>query len=141
VTTKSTKRCQLALRPSLHPLLGFCIFGSSSLVATFRDKQIHRRWVVPFFAHHTGALTEGFDRNVAGAGNLLNRQPGRYVCQPRILHRLEVERPVEAVTKSVPRCAHRTSRPPGLRFSMIFPGCKVNARVWGTARTSLLPVA
>jgi len=85
VTSKNTKRRQLALRPSLHPLLGFCIFACSSFVATFRDKQIHRGSVVPIFAHRTGALTEDFDKNVAGAGNLLNRQPGRHVCQPRIL--------------------------------------------------------
>lgn len=112
VTTKNTMPCQLAIRSSLHPLLGFCIFGCSSLLATFRDKQILRGSVVPFFAHLTGALTEGFDRNVAGGRNLLNRKTGRHLCQPRILSRLEVGRPIEAVTRSVPRCAYSTSRPP-----------------------------
>jgi hypothetical protein len=43
------------------------------------SRQIHEDLVVPFFEEHTRALTEGYDSNLAGVGNPLFWQLGRYL--------------------------------------------------------------
>jgi hypothetical protein len=43
------------------------------------SRQIHEDFGVPFFEEHTRALTESYDSKVAGVGNPLVRQLGRYL--------------------------------------------------------------
>jgi hypothetical protein len=43
------------------------------------SKQIHEDFGVPFFEEHTRALTESYDSKLAGVGNPLFRQLGRYL--------------------------------------------------------------
>ena len=45
------------------------------------NRQIHEDLGVSFFADHIRSLTEGFDSNLAGAGNPLVRQLGRYLTE------------------------------------------------------------
>jgi hypothetical protein len=47
------------------------------------NRQNHEDLGIPFFADHITALTEGFDSNLADAGNPLVRQIGRHLCRPR----------------------------------------------------------
>jgi hypothetical protein len=44
------------------------------------NRQIHEDLGVPFFEEHTRALTESYDSKLAGVGNPLVRQVGRYLC-------------------------------------------------------------
>jgi hypothetical protein len=43
------------------------------------NRQIHEDLGVPFFEEHTGALTKSYDSKLAGLGNPLFRQLGRYL--------------------------------------------------------------
>jgi hypothetical protein len=43
------------------------------------SRQIHEDLWVPFFEEHTSALTESYDSKLAGVGNPLVRQLGRYL--------------------------------------------------------------
>jgi hypothetical protein len=43
------------------------------------NRQIHEDLGVPFFEEHTRALTESYDSKLAGVGNLLVLQLGRYL--------------------------------------------------------------
>jgi hypothetical protein len=42
------------------------------------NRQIHEDLAVPLFEEHTRALTESYDSKLAGVGNPLVRQLGRY---------------------------------------------------------------
>jgi hypothetical protein len=43
------------------------------------ERQIHEDLGVPFFEEHIRALTESYDSKLAGVGNPLLRQLGRYL--------------------------------------------------------------
>ena len=45
--------------------------------------QIHEDLGVPFFPEHIRALTESYDSKLAGVGNPLVHQLGRYLRLPR----------------------------------------------------------
>jgi hypothetical protein len=47
------------------------------------NRQIHEDLVVPLFADHVRALSASFDSKLAGVGNPLLRQLGRYLRRPR----------------------------------------------------------
>ena len=48
------------------------------------NRQIHEDLGVPLFADHIRALTESFDSKLAGVGNPLVRQLGRYLSWPTV---------------------------------------------------------
>jgi hypothetical protein len=71
---------------------------------------------VPYFAGHIRQLTERFDSQLADVGNPLVARIGRHIRWPR-------------VGPNPWQGDRRNYCPPWLRFSVIFLGCKANARV------------
>jgi len=110
------------------------------------NRQIHEDLGVTLFADHIRALTETFNSKCADVGNPLIRQLGRYLRWPRVdpvawseIHGRQgtvgQSRPSSAMAKSTKWIAFSAEQPRAiwltwLRFSLIFLGCKANARVF-----------
>jgi hypothetical protein len=58
-----------------------CLRAATGAPWYISNRQIHEDLGVPFFADHIISLTESFDSKLAGAGNPLVRQLGRYLAE------------------------------------------------------------
>jgi hypothetical protein len=107
------------------------------------SRQIHDDLRVPFFEEHTTALTESYDSKLAGGGNPLVRQLGRYLRWPRADASCRMRKLRDQLTSQgriqnggqvdIETCSLLTSwvhfGHPDWGFTVIFLSCKVNARV------------
>jgi hypothetical protein len=105
--------------------------------------QIHEYLGVPFFAEHTRALTDSYVSKLAGVGNPLVRQLGRYLRWPRADASCRMRKLRDQPTSrgrmqnggqvDVETCSLFTSWAhfghPDWGFTLIFLSRKVNARV------------
>ena len=106
------------------------------------NRQIHADLGVPLFADHIRALTESFGSKLADVGNPLVRQLGRYLRLPRVdhvaWHESQGRQEPAGQRAHCPRWTcqlneTRSDQTSAFRlpwgFSVIFLGCKANARV------------
>jgi hypothetical protein len=65
----------------LQAIQSKCLRAATGAPWYISSRQIHEDLGVPFFADHIRTLTESFDSKLAGAGNPLVRQLGRYLTE------------------------------------------------------------
>jgi hypothetical protein len=63
----------------LQVLQSKCLRIATGTPWCISSRQIHEDFGVPFFGEHTRALTESYDSKLAGVGNPLIRQLGKYL--------------------------------------------------------------
>jgi hypothetical protein len=66
----------------LQALHSKCLRIATGAPWYINNRQIHEDLRVPYFGEHTRALTESYDSKLAGVGNPLVRQLGRYLHGP-----------------------------------------------------------